>query len=425
METCSSCRETLTDRGYHCPSCGVQVKCKSCGELLNANARFCVQCGMAIGQSVLPTSDQNGQESNGTFNIIEVDRDSRSSRFRARVTDHAIDSLSDPLTIYLAGQTGLSVKRREPLNTQPSVYDQPLLVGLTPGDSSDNGALSEKAVQDNLLHSKPADLEAQRLKELFREREGKLRLDEPQLRATGKLDYAQRLTYLFLYANEKVGNEAVLRSVLNTLLEDNNVYDPHASNWIKHEAALVKEGEDIFLNSEGRRTARKFLDEVFDSNRMEAWLPGESAQVRGGSRNGEAVDKTARAAKTPGQAKRRSRSEVTKVLTPRWKALGILPNSYALLKSRSSAQQGIFGLWAIRKVSEDAKVISAKILSNFLYHAFEIKANARTLENALKEEAKKSEKLVIHISGTKFQITPDGMAAAEKIANLKALSAKK
>ncbi|HXQ34969.1 MAG TPA: hypothetical protein VN843_13225, partial [Anaerolineales bacterium] len=126
-----------------------------------------------------------------------------------------------------------------------------------------------------------------------------------------------------------------------------------------------------------------------------------------------------------GPSKRRSRSEVTKVLTPRWKALGILPNAYALLKSRSCAQQGIFGLWAIRKVSEDVKVVSAKMLSNFLYHAFELKLNARTLENALKEESKKSEKLVIHISGTRFQITPDGMAAAEKIANVKALSAKK
>ena len=362
METCLSCQEILTDRGYHCPSCGIQVKCKSCGELLNATARFCVQCGTAIGQSVLPTSDQNGQESDGIFNIIEVDRNSRSSRFRARVTDHAIDSLSHPLTIYLAAQTGLSVKRREPLNTQPSVYDQPLLVGLRPDDSSDNGSLSENAYQENLLHSKPADLEAQRLKELFREREGKLRLDEPQLRATGKLDYAQRLTYLFLYANEKIGNESVLRSILNTLLEDNNVYDPHASNWIKHEAALVKDGEDIFLNSEGRRTARKILEEVFDSSRTDAWLPGESTPVRAGAKSGEAIDKTARVSKTFGQTKRRPRSEVTKVLTPRWKALGILPNAYALLKSRGFAQQGIVGLWAIRKVSEDAnlKALSAK-----------------------------------------------------------------
>ncbi|HXQ36635.1 MAG TPA: zinc ribbon domain-containing protein [Anaerolineales bacterium] len=185
MENCSSCKEILTERGYHCPSCGIQVKCKSCEELLNANARFCAQCGTAIGQSVLATSDQNGHALNGTFNIIEVDRDSRSSRFRARVTDHAIDSLSHPLTIYLAGQTGLSVKRREPISTQPTVHDQPLLVGLRPDESDGGGSPAENAYQEDQVHSTPADLEAQRLRELFREREGKLRLDEPQLRASG------------------------------------------------------------------------------------------------------------------------------------------------------------------------------------------------------------------------------------------------
>jgi hypothetical protein len=113
METCPSCKESLIEKGTHCPSCGVQAKCKLCGEFLNPGARFCVHCGTPIGEVDSNLNGGNGTQNSGVFNIIEVDRDNRSSRFRARVSDHAIDSLSKPLTLYLAGQAGLPTKRTE------------------------------------------------------------------------------------------------------------------------------------------------------------------------------------------------------------------------------------------------------------------------------------------------------------------------
>lgn len=424
METCPSCQGSLLEHGTHCPLCGIQARCKSCGNSLNAGVRFCVHCGTAVGELLVNQINTNGEQANERFNIIEVDRDTRTSRFRARVTDHAIDSLSKPLTLYLAGQAGVPTKRTERHRGEVLFDSQPLLAGLTEVES--NGAeVIETRIQTSLPSPKAEDIESQRLRELFRERDGRLRLDEPQLKASGKLDYAQRLTYLFLYAHDKAGKESVLRTALNTLLEENNVYDPHATNWIRHEPALVKEADTILLNSEGRRAARKYLEEAFDSDRTELWLPGESTSVRSSSKGGAAGEKAVKHASKAAQGKRGRPSEVTKTFVPKWKALGIVTNGYSLLKNRSAAEQGIFGLWAIRRAVEEAKIVSAKVLSGFLYHAFEIKANPRTLENALKDEAKKKENRVHHIEGTKFQITPDGITAAEKIANLKAAAAKK
>lgn len=425
METCPSCNEPLTDKGAHCPSCGVQAKCKVCGEFLNLGARFCVICGAPIGEIGLKLDGGNGKQNNGVFNIIEVDRDNRSSRFRARVSDHAIDSLSKPLSLYLAGQGGLPTKRSEQHRGEVVVDHQPLLIGLATDEESGNVQSPGTDINRQSLISNPADLETQRLGEIFRDRDGRLRLDEPQLKASGKLDYAQRLTYLFLYAHSKAGRESVVRSELNTLLEENHVYDTHAKNWIKHEPALVKEGENILLNSEGRRAARKYLEEAFDSARSELWLPGESTVVRNSSKRTAASDKAMKQPTKTAHGRRGRPSEVTNTFVPKWKALGIVTDAYSLIKNRTSAEQGIFGLWAIRQAAEDAKIVSAKVLSGFLYHAFEIQVNPRTLENALKDQAKKKEKPVHHIGGTKFQITPDGIAAAEKMANMKAVGAKR
>ena len=186
METCPSCNEPLTDKGAHCPSCGVQAKCKVCGEFLNHGARFCVHCGAPIGEVGLKLDGSNGKQNNGVFNIIEVDRDNRSSRFRARVSDHAIDSLSKPLSLYLAGQGGLPTKRSEQHRGEVVIDHQPLLVGLGT-EESDNVQSPGTDIKRQSLISNPADLETQRLGEVFRDRDGRLRLDEPQLKVSGKL----------------------------------------------------------------------------------------------------------------------------------------------------------------------------------------------------------------------------------------------
>lgn len=421
MQTCFSCQSELSVRGTHCPSCGTQVRCRDCNDMLEPGARACVSCGTLIGQGGSLTTNGHAKDGpqNPAVNIIEFDEDTRSRRFRAKVTDGAVDSVSHPLSLFLAGRLGVSVKRAR--QGQPSVLiEDPQLV--LPGVADEDGGdrLRDEAIEAMALRElpapKPEGLEAGRLREIFRERDGQLHLEEPQLRATGKLDYAQRLSYLFLYAHEKTGNESVPRSALSTILENSNVLDAHARNWISKETAIVKEDNNVRLNSAGRRAARKYLEEVFDEERKADWLPGEAGRSQGtkaGASDGAGAEKGNKSGKRGGGRV----SKVTTDWVPRWKALGLVSNGYSVLKNRTPGEKGVFGLWAIRKaVGEDGKVVSESVLSNFLYHAFDTKVENRSLGRALKRMSAEKDKKVLHMGGTKFQITPDGIEEAEKLA---------
>jgi hypothetical protein len=391
---------------------------------LTPGARFCAQCGAPVEKvSEVQTNGHAANDVDAGFNVIEIERGA--SRLRAKLSDPAVDSLSKPLTIYMAAAAGVSVKRGKQGGLPDIDLDdeQPMLPGIAAqnGHQDTQERVIEAAVaRKGLSAATTEDIVIQRLKELFREREGELRLEEPDLKAKGKLDYAQRLTYLFLLAQEKADNESVPRSALTAILERASVYDPHATTWIKNESRIVKDRDDVHLNAGGRRQALTFMEEIFTMTE-EGWLPGESSPS-GATKaaGGKGAKQPAKQSAKAGKGNRGRKSEVTTTFLPKWKSLNLISNGYSLLKDRSLAEKGIFSLWAIRKAAGDpvGKVISESVLTTFLYQAFEVKVDKRGLGRALLEESKKKDKKVLHIEGTKFQITPDGMAAAEKIAGL-------
>jgi len=325
----------------------------------------------------------------------------------------------------MAAASGVAVKKGKHGGIPDIELDdeQPMLPGIVAenGHEGNQEKIVEAVVaRKGLSAATDEDIVVQRLQELFRERDGELRLEEPDLKAKGKLHYAQRLTYLFLLAQDKAGNEVVPRSSLTTILERAGVYDPHASNWIKNESRIEKDRDTVHLNAGGRRVARAFLEEVFTLTE-EGVLPGESnsggaVKAAGGKGTKQSGKQSAKAGKGKGGRK----SEVETTFLPKWKALNLVTNGYSLLKDRSLAEKGTFALWAIRKAAGDVagKIISESVLATFLYQAFEVKVDKRGLGRALLEESKKKDKKVLHMGGTKFQITPDGMAAAERIAGL-------
>ena len=134
MQTCPSCKNELSEKALHCGSCGVQARCKVCREILYLNARYCENCGAPRGET---SSSQPHNQDDGTtdprMNIIEFEEDTRSRRFRARVTDRAIDSVSNPLSHFLAQGIVAQPRRVRPGHTmQGTVIDpsQPVLPGL-------------------------------------------------------------------------------------------------------------------------------------------------------------------------------------------------------------------------------------------------------------------------------------------------------
>jgi len=423
MRSCQACNIDLPEESVFCSSCGNQIGCKSCSATLPLGARFCAQCGTPVEKvSEIPTNG-HAADSDAGFNVIEIERGA--SRLRAKLSDPAVSSLSKPLTIYMAAASGVAVKKGKHGGIPDIELDdeQPMLPGIVAenGHEGNQEKIVEAVVaRKGLSAATDEDIVVQRLQELFRERDGELRLEEPDLKAKGKLHYAQRLTYLFLLAQDKAGNEVVPRSSLTTILERAGVYDPHASNWIKNESRIEKDRDTVHLNAGGRRVARAFLEEVFTLTE-EGVLPGESnsggaVKAAGGKGTKQSGKQSAKAGKGKGGRK----SEVETTFLPKWKALNLVTNGYSLLKDRSLAEKGTFALWAIRKAAGDVagKIISESVLATFLYQAFEVKVDKRGLGRALLEESKKKDKKVLHMGGTKFQITPDGMAAAERIAGL-------
>jgi hypothetical protein len=286
MQVCFSCQNILSDEGAHCGTCGALVRCKKCQALIGPTNQFCVQCGTPRGEGTAQGNSNGGSGSATGFNEIEFE--GRNLRFRAKVSDPGMQHLSVPVSLFLHAYTGVPVRRSRGTPDSDGNNGTPPL----PFADGDDGATTQKDIDvtpqpRGELPPKTEDSEEARLKELFKERSGEFCLEEPNLKATGKLDYAQRLTYLYLYFQEKVRNEeSVPREPLDKILEANKVNDWRTVAWIKDEPSLVPSGDRIHLNNEGRRAARTRLQEAFDDDRTSNWMPRENNSPNNGKAAG-------------------------------------------------------------------------------------------------------------------------------------------
>ena len=82
-----------------------------------------------------------------------------------------------------------------------------------------------------------------------------------------------------------------------------------------------------------------------------------------------------------------------------------------MISDRTVAEKGLFGLWAIRKVTDgEEKVVSPYKLASFIRHALEIKHSRNTYRKALEKE----EEYVMDAEGG-FQINPSGIEKVEQM----------
>ena len=193
MQTCPSCKNELSERGFHCPACGAHVRCKACREILDLDARFCVTCGAAVGKPN-PSHIRNSTDNTTgpAYNVIEFEENTKSRRFLAKVTDQAIDSVSNPLTLFLANRMGVQVKgsRRHPRDSGTDIDDLQLaLPGICPEAQGNNQPQDGSIANTEIGQAIPATAEADQLKEIFRSTaDGKLKLVNSRLKA-----YSERL----------------------------------------------------------------------------------------------------------------------------------------------------------------------------------------------------------------------------------------
>ncbi len=423
--SCFSCGNLLPQRGFHCKKCGRQFRCKNvnCVELLEADEDFCVFCGMAI--SVVekqPTLEmpQNPQTTSQIHWRHQKSKHEEAS-LDAELTDVAFSYLGGTLGSLITNSldTGKITNGRPPRNGNATPTNQLALPGTTPeGHTEKSEDVVDTAFTDNTQAVAQGNTDEAKMKRIFRmegDNGDQLALEETRLKASGKLDYSKRLTYLFLYAHELAGHTFVSRALLNAIVEKQAANDANYRNWFAHSSDIRREDDQIRLVQSGREEAVKVLSEVLDASTDAGWMPDATGRTKRGKEN-TSTEGQSNPAEQPTRRKANTPSKGIKEWVGKWKSLGLDVDGHKAVKDRTNLDKALFGLWAIRlALNEVGKQVSRDKLAQFLWEAFEIRVNGRNLETALKSKA--AEGKVEKVTGITFQILPPGMEHAERIAN--------
>ena len=250
-------------------------------------------------------NDGRGKFTGSTHNVVEFEENTRSRRFRASVSDRAIESISDPLALFLANQTGEQFKRRRRPSAGGIDNSQSSLPGFTKeADIIDTETKtdSENPSEGLLL---PERGEAGQLRQIFHSNaDGQLRLVNPRLKQNSRSDFVLRLSVLFLYACATAGEEMVPRKKLNKILNDARVYDGNARTWIAHADLLSHDEDTIGLSIPGRERAKEVLREVADPNIDTKWTLGSRQSGHKGKTNTKGGKNSEQKEKKGAQGKR-------------------------------------------------------------------------------------------------------------------------
>jgi hypothetical protein len=382
----------------------------------------CVACGTSIGEAG-STGNASTQAihkngiSNTPINTLEFVETSRgySRSLKASVTNEVGTSLGGALLEAITGgRTSIGSNRNGHAKGQNIDPDETQPLSLVDLNQSEDEIIVDAPIQHTLA-SAESRTDAENLRHVFRYKDDQLRLTETRLKAKSKLDAARRLTYLFLYAHELEGRAEIPRKVLKEELEKVGCFDRNVATWINKSPDLLREEDRLGLQKSGREAAQNVLAEVLDSNIPNRWSLNSGGGTRKAKSNGKGDDSADSSPKN-GNRKSNSFSQIVESWAAAWKALPLDIDKYSVIKDRSVAEQGIFSLWAISKVSDESEnIVSSYKLSQFLYLAFGIKNDRGNLERCLQEIVGKGSLIKVNRG---FQLLPPGMTEAEKMAGL-------
>jgi len=333
----------------------------------------------------------------------------RSRTMNAEFTDAVGDTIGRTLERYMEGSTisaesvgdrGFDEERKLPEPESEKKADGP------------EEKEERVQVQSTSTVESAKDIETTqgKIREIFRfDNEQGPRLMNPELKANSKTDFIRRLTYIYIYAHETIGNDLVARDNLNQELKYCNVYGGSARTVISDDDGLEREKEDgetkrVGLNMIGKRRALEILEEIQDPSCEGNWSLGDSAGSSGSKK------------KSTGSKKQSTTSggglpQGVEEWVGSWKNQETEIDGYSMISDRTVAEKGLFGLWAIRKVTDgEEKVVSPYKLASFIRHALEIKHSRNTYRKALEKE----EEYVMDAEGG-FQINPSGIEKVEQM----------
>lgn len=333
------------------------------------------------------------------MNTLELQEDTRSRSLRISFTDAAIGSIGETVNHLVSDKLAPHGPRSFRATGTPAAIS-PLLPA---GDSSEGGPIIDGKRED-VKPSSPVTGDAERIRDIFEIDGENIRLEEHRLKADSRLEYARRLTYLFIYSQELGGKKPIPYTSVKKILEASKVLDTNTRHELSHKMAVEIDGDTIRLKKEGREKAIQTLNEILDSNHPDpGWTPESN------SRSPKAGAEGKKETKSTGKAGRK-RSNIAEEWAAKWEKHSENVNGHFILKDKTVLDKAVLALWAIHKVGGPSA--SARYIQRFIKNAFSFSEKERSLDTLL--QRKNAQEFVIKGDGG-YKLTPSGTKRAAEM----------
>ncbi|MEZ0611384.1 zinc ribbon domain-containing protein [Fibrella sp. WM1] len=255
-QECPYCNVVLPLRGYFCPSCREQVRCKTCSELVEKNAVGCVMCGAEIASTTIKQDSDVIDGGQISRNKISFEKKGNSIKLDADITDISSAYFADTIGFIVTGGTNsLRNRQNKPLFLQKGIQGGAISIPVNNNEKVDFAKTVTVESEEDFQEV---------LKKIFTFENESLKLIDPRLKHSGKLDQAVRLTLLVIYTYELMGNPQIERTALTNILRQSKLDDGHSREWISNSNELILKDNNVELSVPGREVAKAILAEIAD-----------------------------------------------------------------------------------------------------------------------------------------------------------------
>lgn len=242
---CIYCNSELPNKANFCPKCLHQIACLSCKEPLVKNTTICIVCGKPITQN---------NSTNAAVNNIEFSDNGNERTFRASFTDAVAGNVVETFANLLP--------------FQKQTYNK----GLAAANVVENETIEDVEHTEVSTEKQPKSNDLVTLEKIFKNKEGEISLNDTRIKAKNKSDFVSRISLLYLYYKEFLGEQETNRTDLNKFLKQEKLDENTFRVWLSTNKKLVDNKKTyLCLRIEGQEAAKQILNEFNDTDIPNNW----------------------------------------------------------------------------------------------------------------------------------------------------------
>jgi len=353
-------------------------------------------CGTPVGTG---KAEANVNGSASSMNTLELQEDTRSRSLRISFTDAAIGSIGATVNELVSNK----LASHDPRSLKVVGGTIPTVPQLPAAGSGATGPVIDAARVEDRKPLVPPTGDAERMRNIFEFDGEDFKLEENRLKADSRLDYARRLTYLFIYAHELAGRKPVGFDRVKKILETSKVWDNNTRHMLKQKMAVEIDGDMIRLKKEGRENAILALEKILDTAQSDAgWTPESQSRVTKSGGDAKEARPAGKVGRKRSNKQRNGRKMGEAHGQCRWPFHSEGQDHH---RKSDTGSFGQFTRWA-------EKVASALFIQRFIAAAFSFSEKQRSIGVTLERE--NAREFVIQADGG-YKLTPSGTKRAEQM----------